>query len=77
MQFFSVSAQNFHAKSETLKKIFFQKVPENGPCSFLLFFFKGLTIKILMQSSNMTTFKMKFMITNCVSILETRFFDFF
>ena len=49
--FFSVSAQNFHSKSETLKKIIFQKVRLNDPCSFLLFFFEGTDPKNLMQSS--------------------------
>ena len=47
-KFFSVSAQNFHAKIVTLKKNIFQKVRPNGPCSFLLFFFEGLVPKNLM-----------------------------
>jgi len=46
--FFSVSVKKNHAKSVTLKKNIFQKVPENGPCSFLLFFFEGPHEKNLM-----------------------------
>ncbi len=51
-KFFSKSAQNFHVKKWSWKKNIFQKVRQNGPCSFLLFFFEGLVPKNLMLFSN-------------------------
>ena len=76
-KFFSVSVKNFHVKSETLKKNIFQKVRQNGPSSFLLFFFKGPHEKNLMLFSNRLKENLQIMLTSCVSILETRFFEIF
>jgi hypothetical protein len=72
-----VSVKFFHVKSETLKKNIFQKVRQNGPSSFLLFFFKGPHEKNLMLFSNRLKENLQIMLTSCVSILETRFFRIF